>query len=50
MLSMDFAKPQGNPQVNVKELQEKTDKLAKENAILKEKLRAIFNIQNKSAK
>ncbi len=50
MLSMDLTKSQGTAQVNFKELQEKIDKLAKENSILKEKLRAIFNIQNKSSK
>ena len=50
MLTMDAPKAPAAVPVNIRELQEKTDKLAKENALLKEKLRAIFNIQNKSAK
>lgn len=49
MFSMELSKTLDNGQVNFKGLQEKIDKLAKENAILKEKLRAIFNIQNKSS-
>ena len=50
MLSMDLTKSQGTAQVNLKELQEKIEKLTKENTLLKEKLRAIFNIQNKTSK
>lgn len=47
MLSMDLSKSLDSNVINFKVLEEKIDKLAKENAILKEKLRAIFKIQQK---
>ena len=46
--TLDLSKSADSGGVNYKEIQLKMEKLAKENAILKEKLRAIFNIQSKN--
>lgn len=45
--TLDLSKTGDTGGVNFKEMQQKIEKLTKENALLKEKLRAIFNIQSK---
>lgn len=49
IMSMDLAKTPVTDDIEIKQLRMKADKLAQENSILKEKLRAIFNIQNNKA-
>lgn len=47
ILSNDMKAPAKVESVNYEEIQQKIAKLTQENSLLKEKLRAIFNIQNK---
>ncbi|MBS4761083.1 MAG: hypothetical protein KHX03_10340 [Clostridium sp.] len=47
ILSNDLKAPAKAENVNYEELQQKIQKLTQENNLLKDKLRAIFNIQNK---
>lgn len=49
ILSMDMKSPAKRESVNYEEIQQKIQKLSQENNLLKEKLRAIFNIQNKQS-
>lgn len=47
IVSNDMRAPAKSENVNYQELQQKIQKLTQENNLLKDKLRAIFNIQNK---